>query len=214
MATVFVNGKQQDHVREGLVRVITGSIEFPSNGDADMIKITDEVKEAVRQTGLTDGTVTLFVPGATGALTTLEYEPGVVEDVQRALDVVAPADRFYQHNVNLGDGNGHSHVRAGLVGPSLVVPVRRRPPHARHLPEHRLLRLRRAPARAQHRGAGDGRMTAADAAGRRRRRRTATRAGSARSSRSRSTSSTCRARSRSRARPSPAAPTGSRPARR
>jgi len=122
MATVFVNGKQQDHVREGLVRVITGSIEFPSEGDADMIKITDEVKEAVRQTGLSDGTVTLFVPGATGALTTLEYEPGVVEDMQTALDVVAPADRHYQHNVNLGDGNGHSHVRAGLVGPSLVVP--------------------------------------------------------------------------------------------
>jgi secondary thiamine-phosphate synthase enzyme len=122
MATVLVNGKQQDHVREGLVRVITGSIEFPSNGNADMIKITDEVKEAVRQTGLSDGTVTLFVPGATGALTTLEYEPGVVEDMQTALDVVAPEDRHYQHNVNLGDGNGHSHVRAGLVGPSLVVP--------------------------------------------------------------------------------------------
>jgi secondary thiamine-phosphate synthase enzyme len=62
------------------------------------------------------------VPGATGALTTLEYEPGVVHDVQRALDVVAPADRPYQHNLNLGDGNGHSHVRAGLVGPSLTVP--------------------------------------------------------------------------------------------
>ena len=122
VATVFINGKQQEHVREGLVRVITGSIEFPSNGNADMIKITEEVKEAVRRTGLTDGTVTLFVPGATGALTTLEFEPGVVEDVQTALDVVAPADRFYQHNVNLGDGNGHSHVRAGLVGPSLAVP--------------------------------------------------------------------------------------------
>ncbi len=122
MATVFLNGKQKDHVREGLMCVITGSIEFASQGDADMIKITDEVAEAVRQTGLSDGTVTLFVPGATGALTTLEFEPGVVEDVQKALDVVAPADRFYQHNVNLGDGNGHSHVRAGLVGPSLAVP--------------------------------------------------------------------------------------------
>jgi secondary thiamine-phosphate synthase enzyme len=122
MATAFVNGKQKERVREGLVRVITGAIEFASNGDADMIKITDEVAEAVRRTGLSDGTVTLFVPGATGALTTLEFEPGVVEDVQKALDVVAPADRFYRHNVNLGDGNGHSHVRAGLVGPSLVVP--------------------------------------------------------------------------------------------
>ena len=122
MATVFVNGKQKDHMREGLMCVITGSIEFASQGDADMVKITEEVAEAVRKTGLRDGTVTLFVPGATGALTTLEYEPGVVEDVQKALDVVAPADGFYQHNVNLGDGNGHSHVRAGLVGPSLAVP--------------------------------------------------------------------------------------------
>jgi len=122
MATVFVNGKQQAHVREGLMCVITGSIEFGSQGNADMIKITEEVTEAVRQTGLSDGTVTLFVAGATGALTTLEYEPGVVADIQKALDVMAPADGFYQHNINLGDGNGHSHVRAGLVGPSLVIP--------------------------------------------------------------------------------------------
>ena len=122
MATVIVNGQKRAHVREGLARVITGSIELASRGDADMVKITEEVAEAVKQTGLMDGTVTVFVPGATGALTTLEYEPGVVEDVQKALDVVAPADRFYQHNVNLGDGNGHSHVRAGLVGPSLTIP--------------------------------------------------------------------------------------------
>jgi secondary thiamine-phosphate synthase enzyme len=112
MATLIVNGQKKAHVREGLACVITGSIEFASRGDADMVKITDEVAEAVK----------VFVPGATGALTTLEYEPGVVEDVQKALDVLAPADRFYQHNVNLGDGNGHSHVRAGLVGPSLTIP--------------------------------------------------------------------------------------------
>ena len=122
MATVIVNGQKKAHAREGLACVITGSIEFASQGDADMVKITEEVAEAVKQTGLSDGTVTVFVPGATGALTTLEFEPGVVEDLQKALDVVAPADRFYQHNVNLGDGNGHSHVRAGLVGPSLSVP--------------------------------------------------------------------------------------------
>ena len=122
MATVTMNRQKSARVREGLMCVVTGSIEFDSRGDADMIKITDEAAEAVAQTGLSDGTVTLFVPGATGALTTLEYEPGVVQDVQHALDVVAPADRFYQHNVNLGDGNGHSHVRAGLVGPSLAVP--------------------------------------------------------------------------------------------
>jgi secondary thiamine-phosphate synthase enzyme len=122
MATVIVNDQKGAHVREGLAGVFTGSIEFASRGDADMVKITDEVAEAVRQTRLMDGTVTVFVPGATGALTTIEFEPGVVEDVRKALDVVAPADRFYQHNVNLGDGNGHSHVRAGLVGPSLTIP--------------------------------------------------------------------------------------------
>jgi secondary thiamine-phosphate synthase enzyme len=122
MATVIVNRQNKAHVREGLMCVITGAIEFASQGDADMVRITEEVTEAVRKTGLRDGTVTLFVPGATGALTTLEYEPGVVEDVQKALDVVAPVDGFYQHNVNLGDGNGHSHVRAGLVVPSLAVP--------------------------------------------------------------------------------------------
>lgn len=122
MASVIVKDRKRSHVREGLACVVTGAIEFDSRGDADMIKITDEVAEAVRRTGLSDGTVTLFVPGATGALTTLEYEPGVVEDLQRALDVVAPAGQFYRHNENLGDGNGHSHVRAGLVGPSLAVP--------------------------------------------------------------------------------------------
>jgi len=122
MATVNLKDREKAHVLQGVMCVISSTVEFASRGDADVVKITDEVAEAVRRTGLSDGTVTLFVPGATGALTTLEYEPGVVEDVQKALDVVAPADGFYQHNVNLGDGNGHSHVRAGLVGPSLVVP--------------------------------------------------------------------------------------------
>jgi len=76
----------------------------------------------VRQADLRDGTVTLFVPGATGSLTTLEFEPGVVQDVQEMLDMIVPPDKDYLHNENLGDGNGHSHVRAGLVGPSLTVP--------------------------------------------------------------------------------------------
>jgi secondary thiamine-phosphate synthase enzyme len=123
MATVIVNGQKKAHVREGLTSVVTGAIELSSRGDADMVKITDDVAAAVKRAGLRDGTVTLFVPGATGAVTTLEFEPGVVKDVQIALDVIAPADRFYQHNANLGDGNGHSHVRAGLVGPSLVIPL-------------------------------------------------------------------------------------------
>jgi secondary thiamine-phosphate synthase enzyme len=122
VATVIVNGHRKGHVREGLASVFTGSIEFSSRGHADIIKITEEVADAVRRTGLHDGTVTLFVPGATGALTTLEFEPGVVIDVQQTLDAIVPPDRHYVHNDNLRDGNGHSHVRAGLVGPSLTVP--------------------------------------------------------------------------------------------
>jgi len=123
MATVFVGAKQKERVREDLVRVITGSIEFASNGDADVIRITEEVRETARQSGLQDGTETVFAPGATGAITTIEYEPGVVQDLQEVLEAVVPSDRTWQHNINNGDGNGHSHVRAGLLGPSLVIPL-------------------------------------------------------------------------------------------
>jgi secondary thiamine-phosphate synthase enzyme len=121
MATVSVK-KKATQVHEGLLCVVTGTIEFASRGDADLIKITAEVSESIRKANLSDGTVTLFVPGATGALTTLEYEPGVVRDVQAMLDTVVPSDKHYLHNDNLRDGNGHSHVRAGLIGPSLTVP--------------------------------------------------------------------------------------------
>ena len=88
----------------------------------------------------------------------------MVHDVQEALDQLTPPDRHYAHNDNLRDGNGHSHVRAGLVGPSLTVPFVDGPPHAGPLPDHRLLRLRRAaPASAELIVAGDGRMS--DASG-------------------------------------------------
>jgi len=121
VATVTVNDKKV-HRREGLACVVTGAIEFSSRGDADVVRITDQVRDTVRRSGLRDGTVTVFAPGATGAITTLEYEPGVVQDLQEVLDSVIPSDRSWQHNINNGDGNGHSHVRAGLVGPSLVIP--------------------------------------------------------------------------------------------
>ena len=122
MATVTVNGKKQANVREGLMRVVTGSIEFSSAGDADVVRLTDEVREALRQSGLQDGAVTVFAPGATGAVTTIEYEPGVVQDLQQVLDEIVPPGRAWRHNINNGDGNGHSHVRAGILGPSLTIP--------------------------------------------------------------------------------------------
>jgi secondary thiamine-phosphate synthase enzyme len=122
MATVIVNGKKKAHVREGLMRVVTGSIEFSSAGDADVVRVTDEVREALAQTGLKDGTLTVFAPGATAAVTTIEYEPGVVQDFQMVLDEVASPARRWQHNINNHDGNGHSHVRAAMLGPSLTIP--------------------------------------------------------------------------------------------
>jgi len=122
VGTVFVDGRRQANVREGLARVVTGSIEFATRGDADVVRITDDVREALQQTGLRDGTVTVFAPGATGAVTTIEYEPGVVEDLRRVLDDIASPTAYWQHNVNNGDGNGHSHVRAGILGPSLTIP--------------------------------------------------------------------------------------------
>ena len=122
MATVIVNGKKKANVREGLMCVVTGTIEFSSAGHADTIRVTDEVSDALAQTGLRDGTVTVFAPGATGAVTTIEYEPGVVQDLQQVLDEIVPPGRAWRHNVNNGDGNGHSHVRAGILGPSLTIP--------------------------------------------------------------------------------------------
>jgi secondary thiamine-phosphate synthase enzyme len=107
---------------EGLVRVVTGFVELDTPGNGHIARITDDVATALRRSGLTAGTVTVFAPGATGAVTTIEYEPGVVHDVQDLFDRIVPPQAAYEHNSNLGDGNGHSHVRAGLLGPSLVVP--------------------------------------------------------------------------------------------
>ncbi len=125
MATAHPGGRTDIFPRQGTMSVCTDTIQFTTQGDADVVMITAEAEAAVRRSGLSEGTLTLFAPGATGALTTIEYEPGVVQDVRRALEVIAPREGAYAHNRNLGDGNGHSHVRAGLLGPSLVVPFTR-----------------------------------------------------------------------------------------
>ncbi len=76
----------------------------------------------MRSSGLSDGIVTVFCPSSTSAVTTLEFESGAVRDLQRLFDEIAAPDRPYAHNQRWGDGNGHSHVRAALLGPSLTVP--------------------------------------------------------------------------------------------
>jgi secondary thiamine-phosphate synthase enzyme len=102
--------------------VVTSYIQLQTSGNGDVHDITRKVETAVSETGLRDGTVTIFCPSATSALTTLEYESGCVHDLQRLFDEIVDPSRHYAHNARWGDGNGHSHVRAALLGPSLTVP--------------------------------------------------------------------------------------------
>ncbi len=102
--------------------VISAEIGLTTRGHGDIIDITGQTQRAVDDSGLAAGTVTLFCPGSTGSLTTIEFEPGVVSDMNRLFDELASPDREYKHHLTWNDDNGHSHVRAGLLGPSLVVP--------------------------------------------------------------------------------------------
>lgn len=102
--------------------VITKSIGFETMGETDVIDITADVSEAVRDADISSGTVTVFVPGSTAGVTTIEYEGGAVRDYQEALDRIAPRGMHYHHDARWGDGNGYSHVRAALQGASLTVP--------------------------------------------------------------------------------------------
>lgn len=97
-------------------------ISVPTSGDGDTKDITEIVEEAIAQSGLDSGIVTVFVPGSTAGLSTIEYEDGVVGDLADAVQRVAPSDIPYAHNARWGDGNGHAHVRAALIGPSLTIP--------------------------------------------------------------------------------------------
>ena len=102
--------------------VKTLSISLGTQGNADIRDITEEVTRTVLQSGLKDGTVTIFCPSSTSALTTIEYENGALSDLKRLFNEIVPPNRDYAHNARWGDGNGHSHVRAALLGPSLTIP--------------------------------------------------------------------------------------------
>jgi secondary thiamine-phosphate synthase enzyme len=102
--------------------VVTKKLSLQTRGNADTHDITGAVAKAVAESGIRSGTVTLFCPGSTSGLTTIEFEAGAVSDLQQVFDEVVPPDRYYRHNERWGDGNGHSHVRAALLGPSLSVP--------------------------------------------------------------------------------------------
>jgi secondary thiamine-phosphate synthase enzyme len=106
--------------------IVTDTISFQTGGDCDIVDITSQVAGRVAESGVNSGTVTVFVPGSTAGVTTIEYESGLVTDLQQMWDRVVPRDTPYNHDRRWGDGNGHSHVRASMLGSSLVVPFTER----------------------------------------------------------------------------------------
>jgi len=103
--------------------VVSKQISLNTEGEGDIIDITEIVSEAVNESGLNNGLATVFVPGATGALTTIEYEPGLLIDLPTILERIAPKNLNYEHEKRWHDGNGHSHIRASLIGPSITIPL-------------------------------------------------------------------------------------------
>lgn len=102
--------------------VKTASISLKTHEEIDIQDISGAVTELVSKSGIKTGTVTVFCPSSTSALTTIEYESGAVSDLKRLFDEIIPQNREYAHNARWHDGNGHSHVRAALLGPSLTIP--------------------------------------------------------------------------------------------
>lgn len=100
----------------------TGKINFSTPGEIEVMDITHEVSKIVKESKLTNGVANIFVPGATGAITTIEYEDGLVYDIKTALERLFPKGIDYKHELRWHDGNGHSHIRASFLGPSLTVP--------------------------------------------------------------------------------------------
>ena len=102
--------------------VFTGSLTLFTKGNTDIHDITRELIRLVDQSGLKSGTLTVFCPSSTSGLTTVEFEPGAVADLKRMFEELIPSDWDYAHNATWDDGNGHSHMRASLLGPSLTIP--------------------------------------------------------------------------------------------
>ena len=105
-----------------VMKIITEKIVLNTNGDPDLINITGKVREILDATGLKHGQVTVFVIGSTAAITTFEYEPGLIEDVREFFEKLIPKKKLYHHDDTWGDANGFSHIRAALQGPSITIP--------------------------------------------------------------------------------------------
>lgn len=105
-----------------IMAVESREIRFRTHNEGEILDITEKTETIVRSSKLKNGAVLLFVPGSTAALTTIEYEPGLLVDLPHAFERLAPKDARYEHEIRWHDGNGHSHVRASMIGPDLTVP--------------------------------------------------------------------------------------------
>ena len=104
------------------MKILSKTIKVSTNGNTDIIDVTENISNELDASNLNNGIVTVFVPGSTGGITTIEYESGVISDLKDAFDRVAPLRSSYKHDARWGDGNGHSHVRASVAGASLTIP--------------------------------------------------------------------------------------------
>jgi secondary thiamine-phosphate synthase enzyme len=102
-----------------------GKFEIRTKAEDDIIDITGQVEQVLAASRMEDGIANVFVAGSTGAITTIEYEPGLIEDLPVAMERIAPRGARYAHHERWHDGNGHSHVRASIMGPSITVPFRK-----------------------------------------------------------------------------------------
>jgi secondary thiamine-phosphate synthase enzyme len=98
-------------------------VQIKTRGQCEILDITQKIQETVTKSGVSNGLVNIFVPGSTGGLTTLEYEPGLRRDLPELMEKLVPSNRPYEHDKTWGDGNGFSHLRAALIGPSLTAPI-------------------------------------------------------------------------------------------
>ncbi len=102
--------------------VHTREIKFNTSGDGDIVDLTNQIIELVSKSEINSGTVTAFVPGSTAAITTIEYEPGLLKDIPNLMEKLVPSNITYEHDATWHDGNGFSHLRAALIGPDITVP--------------------------------------------------------------------------------------------
>lgn len=108
------------------MRVVSEELHLDTEGEGNVVDITPDLSEVLDATGLKNGLLTVFVSGSTAAVTTIEFEPGLKEDLKKALNRLVPDDIPYAHDKTWSDGNGHSHIRASLIGPSLTIPFKDR----------------------------------------------------------------------------------------